>query len=977
MTEEDGSSNDLSSVGFEQAGWDIYGTNIQFSDIKGTDPGVIYRKPMGRYFYANPSGKYELPISDSVSVETIEDIDVFAVNGDSFQFITVDREDNSISAHFHDGGTIWEETIQNIAAYSIVTSDLVVIGTTENELIGLDMDFNGIEEFSMQAPLDTSITDINANKSHILVNSDQSVISIDASSLEINFSHDFDSEVKSSGLVGDLAIIETADGVTGISQSGDVVIEESITPDNLNCADEFSHFTVESKLGVITSSGQFEILQDSFSGKIIQTGDSSTILYYNDDTISVFSRPDKEERISTEFDAKTTDPTVTLFNNSNTNLDGTIVVQFDNAVISDLDLDTIEINGLLPGETRSLPVQHIEDGASIEIVYQNEVIEELPLEVPSKTEPDTGADQLDSKPEEPQLSKQSTDTVDELTESDFTKLHDSTQDTDSEAKSGECPMNIDPEETTADAGEMEQTSDSDSVKSSATTSTTEADTTTNTERKSTLHAKLDEDDSREPDPSDGEPTDTDINSVSGSTTQTERKANPEDVPSTDDVTISSSETHVGHNIEIDNSNLNVLPAPIKFKLKESKKELKISVIANNERIESLSINKSEGNESTDSPDQPNDSKQSDTTETASNKKTGRDIPEDRPSKDITTSGSPPQSTQPKESSNKKAGSDENDESQTGARRSATNEVTQSNQENSDKIINSDNNRARDRRSTAKRSSSNIKTPTRRLRKIEWNWKSAKHINPIECQDGDIKLGQQEVLLDEVEVPIDNSTDQIEVVDSWANESNITINPTTQFLKQNDNIRFVSSISFNYNASCNIDVADRKVRVDGQEMIASDYNDYGKLSITTLDGNKWVPKIYIQPESDGSGFELIIDTGSHDGVIRKLTRSQFARRGLGRLSKNKGNQKDIKFGDSPISLPNCDNILEQLGGHNGIHLTYLLNSFDKINQSPKYVNTVIPVFESRISYHSSIPNEVVDGVNSYENILKSSQYANSY
>lgn len=969
MTEEESLSGGLPSYGFEQTNWNIYEPNVKFSDIKGTSPGVIYHKPVDRYFYANSAGKQELPVGDTVTVSTVADIDVFDVKGDSFQFITVDREDDTVAAHFQDGGTIWDEAIENIAAFDIAGDELVVVGTDKNELIGLDIEFNGIREFHRDLPLDAGITGVEASDSHILITSEQSAMSIDVASREINFSHSFDTEIKSSGVVGELAVFVTANRLFGISQSGDVIVDESVSPDRIGSAPSFSHFTAGSKFGIITNAGHCEILQTKFEGKIIQTGVSETVLNVLNDKINIFSRPDQDQQITTEFQTDGSDPTLKISNHSNEDLGGKILVRFHNAVISELDLDKIEINGLVPGETRTLPIQDIGDGASVEIEYQDEIIEQLSLNLPPESTSDLGSTQGDTDTEAAYAADKPTADDSTPTETDSVESSESSLGDVSTSPSSEPPDTKELQEPKRDSDVIEESSDSGTKEPSQEASSLKSDSTTDTGRESTFHSKLNEQDDTEADNSSSDSAARTSSSENESEASIDGSSDIESLLSSDTVEVSTSETHVGYKIQVSNTERDALPGSVDFKLIESGDELKITVVVDGENIDGFSISKPLEEDPADDLQEESDSQKNISAATDSHFNSNQNETQQRTSQTITTRGRPPRQESQSESTDQNSTSKADDSAQEVSTAESTDDSAQSASPNTEAVSKTAANKHHQRRSTTTNRVSAPASPVRRLRKIGWNWNKAKPPEPTESQAGDIRLNQREVLLDEIKIPVDNSINEIEVLDHWPNESSITIDPNSSYWQQHDNIRCVSSISFNYNTDCWFEPGQRRVLVNGQEVTADHHDQYGNIIMNTLDRNQGAPKIYIQPVTDGSGFELVINAESGNGIIKNFTKSEYSQTGYGTISANEGYVQDIRFSNSGLKMPNSENILAKMGEKNGIHYEFLLSSFAKTNRSPKHINSVIPVFKNPVTPHISIPEVVTDGLNSYENILR--------
>ena len=1011
MTEGSSFVSNLESLGFEQQDWGIYWTNITLSNIKPSGDGILYKKHNGIYYFANQADKQELQISDNRDLEGIENLAVYDVSGDSFQFISVSEAADSIMAHFQDGSTIWEESIDELSAFSIARDDLVVAGTAEGTLIGLDMELNGIEDFQFTLPSEDPVNEIQADESTILVSTETELTSIDTNSQETKYTTSFESEIQSIAKVGELAVITNTNGITGLSESGDVVFEKPISAERISSTKNFGHFSAENKLGIVTSAGDCKIILEDLPGQILQTNLDSTILHDDGSEIRILNRESTDESFSTNVVETDEKIILEIKNDSNTVIENPISVEPTDALVTEGKFDQFDIHGLVPGESRDFSVYEIDGEEIISFYYDEEIIKEItightesidtehileefekaventsqsPIEQ-SQTKTESGSKNSANRNDPdhdvttggspPRKMETNTGVSNEVQQNSQA----STRDESNESKTDDTTGRDQADQTSRELPDIENENKRESIDSkTATDSTKPSDD--NLDSKSINDSSLGEEQSS------AESTETDSignsheNNTSGTTeNETERTSIfhgklENDTGNKQNIDKRSDNSSTKHPTGSNTFEPDEIASPDELEVDISGGHMGPDIIVKNPSGDfikapvKLIVYETEDefklNISVD--DQPLDAvtidKNTEDTDGGTTNKEGEendkvDSLEEPDTSKPTTNHQKPSQYDTSENKSRSASTDSlsNKSSEKASLDLATNE--------SDTIPSSNDN-PNHRNDEFDEDFQQFKQEEdsiakRVFGKYEFNWDIPTQKDVTHCTNNPIDIKEKEVLIEKLTIKLDDRFDKLVIHPIWKREEPYILESNSTTWENNDEITLATSFSFNYNVSETKEIPERRISFDNNT-ISSDKN--WVINYKTFDKDKSVPDLYILQTEKDEENKLFIETKSETSTILDISRAKWSENNYGKISDYWKDIGNIDINQFPINLDN-----DESGGlsdlsKSGIHYKIKMKDLRQVGYTPKQLNTVVPIMTENISNSKELPNVIVDGLN---------------
>ena len=373
MSDSEPNNEFLESIGYDHQ-HNVYGSSI--SEARSTHEGCILKKPERGFRYANYEKVFSLDPNTEV---TIDDIEVNKTTGNSIEYVTVDTDTDTIGYYLQGDKQIWHKEIADIVSQSLAEPDLLIIGTTNGKILGLDLNLKGLVDFEYLVELENDLEGINATEEYILIHDDKSISLLELSSGEELYSDEIGEKICSTALIGDLIVVDTTESFIGITTSGIEKFKKELSPDSVNSTHQVLHLTCDESLVVITPDGEILTIQEEFRGKLYQMSASTGIIHQIDGDLNLYERKNNEVYFSLEFGGEF-DKYLTITNISDQKFDN-IELRLENLQHKKTGSDSIEITGgLLPGEQDSLPMKVVGENPTVRVTHSRGDQEEILLE---------------------------------------------------------------------------------------------------------------------------------------------------------------------------------------------------------------------------------------------------------------------------------------------------------------------------------------------------------------------------------------------------------------------------------------------------------------------------------------------------------------------------------------------------------------------------------------------------------------------
>lgn len=910
---------DITDLGFERVSKAM---TLLVDTWYATKGGIVYHHRNDGYFYLNELGTHSLdiPFED----EYVSNLEISSERGSEFEIITASKSENKVQAHYEDGSTIWTQDIESPNNVVGAGEELLVVGTVDGEIIGLDQNFDGIELISRSAFSDGGeITTLEANESQILASNEDEIISLTLDN-EVNYRYQFDSVVENTAAIGEFSLVQTTDQLFGLNSSGEVEWSMETETNNLSSTSEFGHFCSESALYVVSSSGEYSTVLEGFDYTLCQLNPSNLLCIEENNYFRIYKRENDYSDLKTNVQEGSGSMQLELLNTTNHTFDQITLILDDIEVKALPGVDEFDIYDLLPGDSDFLVLSASGSEPKMAIGYQNEILDEVRIPSNQKNSLETEGKQRTStdKKKSKKEDKERLTTCEDLE----TKLDNE--------DSGNGQRN--PASSTNESGTIDTNPSSDGL----IVDISEVD--------SGYQIKLDDNDS--------------------GTIESPIQIDIEDATDTflfqvqyDDEPIESNKFE--KNSTSSNTGSTSMDSGQNTTQKTDSEESGSHPNQNQKRSDFIFRNSQfitggvpDNKDSTENNSTEDDGPPSEDEKSASNHQS---------SNNQGTSRYQSRAKQPASSDIQQADSDE----------SGDNEARESNDENPSAEVyreskqsgKSQQHRNENYQSIDDTNDINVE---RTYIKVEWGWKPASGLELTECEDKIIEVKTGEPLIEVIEIEKRNpNLGDLHIDNLWDEESDTVIPSTDNIFNKNNKIKLYSITSFYSESIFEIPSRVFRVKDPDEKYTVKPSNNSKKIRVKSYRHNKFTPQHhYIKNQSSKVESNLFIrfPWDVPRGKISKFEKSVISQKKYGSI-KNPDNstyefeKKTAKIGTN-LHFPDDD------WNGNGLTYKYELNCPNINCYYPNYIYIVVPLLNEEPNYAgSNFPDKVIDGLNREDEI----------